>query len=95
MARFLAMVGEPTQQTKEIASWRLDPVHWPDGCFDEDLRFHRTDPFWRDYVGALTTDELLEFRDQRGYAGRDFDLDHVLASGWRGRILIWAGEWES
>ena len=89
------MVGYPTNPTEEIREWELDSVRWPAGCFDEDPRFHRTDPDWQDYIGALTSGELIELRGKLGFEGRDGDLDYVLASGWKGRILIWTGEWDS
>ena len=95
MAVFTKMIGFPTSYTPEFDQWEIDPAGWHPGYFYEDPRMHRTDPFWQDYLGALTSDELREFRDQHGLQGRDHTVDAILASDWKGRVLIFCGEWES
>jgi hypothetical protein len=80
--------------TSPLENWTIDPIRWPAGYFYEDQRFRKTDDFWRDYLGALTSQELIEFRERHNLHGRDHELDQILDSGWSGRILVYCGEWE-
>ena len=91
MATFIRMGG--------VSVWdedfRFDSVSWPAEYFFKDPRFRDTDPLFRDCVGALSGDELREFRTQHHLEGRDRQLDQVLDGNWRGWVLVFCGEWES
>lgn len=54
----------------------------------------RVDDFWRNYLEAMTSDELRAFRDEHHLEGGDLELDHVLDSGRHGKVLVQCLEWE-
>ena len=81
-----------------FASPHEDPwtheTSWPAGNFDTDPRMRRVHEGWQDWIGAMTKEELLAFREAKGLRGHDLEVDEVLDGGWHGRVLIECFEWE-
>jgi len=89
MATFARLTG--TSFTNK--HWELE-TKWHASSFYEDKLMRRTSDGWLDYPGAMTADELREFREVHELKDRDRSLDRILDSGWTGWVLIQCLEWE-
>ncbi len=89
MARFAKLTFVSTMEDP----WTHETT-WPAGYFDDDPRMRRVHVGWQDWLGAMTAEELREFRDAKRLAGNDLEVDEVLDAGWKGRVLVECFEWE-
>lgn len=89
MARFAKLTFVPVMEDP----WTHE-TSWPAGNFDSDPRMRRVHEGWQDWLGAMTKDELREFRDAKGLAGHDLEVDEWLDGGLNLKVLVECLEWE-